>query len=158
MKQTNQGFTLIELVVVVAIVAILVTIAGPSFVEQIGKRRIEGTASEMGMDLQYLRTESVTKNKPVRLITNQDGTGYRVEYVGSTSSAPVKEILLKNGMTVTPGTSITYQPLRGMASGVANLTLSSTQTAETLRIVTTAVGGIALCSPDGSFKGYPPCP
>jgi type IV pilus assembly protein PilE len=48
MHQRNSGFTLIELMVVVAVVAILAAIALPSFNEQMRKSRRAEAVAEMG--------------------------------------------------------------------------------------------------------------
>lgn len=149
-----RGFTLIELMIVLAIVAILLATAVPSFVEQVALRRLEGVANELSADLQYARTEAISKNKQV--IVTATGTGYSVNYVVSPVTPALKTITLPNGVTVN-STSVTFDPLRGMSTGAVNLNLSSSSTSASLRVSSSAVGLIQLCSPDQSFKGYKLC-
>jgi type IV fimbrial biogenesis protein FimT len=61
------GFTLIELMIVVAIAAILIVIAAPSFNEFLAKRRVEGAMSELVTDIHYTRSEAVSRNEAVRM-------------------------------------------------------------------------------------------
>lgn len=67
MKRTNKGFTLIELVIVVAMIAILAAIALPSYLNQIRKSRraqAEADLAELaqGMERSYTMTRDYTKN------------------------------------------------------------------------------------------------
>lgn len=60
-----RAFTLIEAMIVVAIGAILLTLAGPSFVEYIAVQRLKGTAAELVTDLQYARSEAISRGRNV---------------------------------------------------------------------------------------------
>jgi type IV fimbrial biogenesis protein FimT len=65
--RSARGFTLIEMLVAVAIAALLLTITVPSFREFLAKKRVEGVASELATDLQYARSESVARNRLVQI-------------------------------------------------------------------------------------------
>ena len=54
----HYGFTLVELMIVVALVAILLALAAPSFRETIARNRLEGVAGELSTDFQYARSEA----------------------------------------------------------------------------------------------------
>jgi prepilin-type N-terminal cleavage/methylation domain-containing protein len=66
-RHGDQGFTIIELLTAVAIAAILIALAAPSFNEFLAKRRVEGTTSELVTDMQFARSEAVSHNAPVRI-------------------------------------------------------------------------------------------
>jgi type IV fimbrial biogenesis protein FimT len=51
----RHGFTLVELVVTLAIAAILMALAVPSMREYIARKRVEGVASELATDLRAMR-------------------------------------------------------------------------------------------------------
>lgn len=60
-----NGFTLIELMVVVSIAAILLALAGPSFSRFIDQQRIRNAAFDMVGDLLLARSEALTKQSVV---------------------------------------------------------------------------------------------
>ena len=61
----RRGFTLIELMVVVALVAIIVTLAAPSFRDLIVMRRLRGASAELVTDVQFARSEAVSRQRGV---------------------------------------------------------------------------------------------
>ena len=61
----ERGFTLIELFVTVAVLAILVAWAVPSFSKLIEKRRLIGAAEIVYEELVRARTEAVKRSKPI---------------------------------------------------------------------------------------------
>lgn len=69
MKKT-KGFTLVELMVVVALVGVLAAIALPSFLQSIRANTVKSKADELAAFLRYARTESVTKKKTMTVFLN----------------------------------------------------------------------------------------
>jgi type IV fimbrial biogenesis protein FimT len=61
----RNGFTLVELLVVVAVAVILLTIAAPSMRELIVRQRLKSVNAELVTDLQYARTLAVSRNVPI---------------------------------------------------------------------------------------------
>lgn len=59
------GFTLVELLVVVALVAIVLTLAAPSFREMIEMRRLRGIAAQVVTDVQFARSEAASRQRRV---------------------------------------------------------------------------------------------
>ncbi len=68
-----RGFTLMELMVTVAIVAILATLAAPSFTEGIHNTRLATQANDRVASLQLARMEAVRRNESVALCRSTDG-------------------------------------------------------------------------------------
>jgi len=64
----SQGFTLLELMIVIAVVAILVTIGTPSFQFILDKNRLKGAAEELVQQLQLARAEAIKQNKQVQVV------------------------------------------------------------------------------------------
>lgn len=72
MQQRPNGFTLIELMIVIAVVAILAAIAMPSFNEQMRKSRRAQAVSEMGQF--QLGLERWRADNPSYAISSGNGT------------------------------------------------------------------------------------
>ena len=63
----QHGVTLVEACVVVAITAVLASTAAPSLRGLIDTRRLERAATALATDIQFVRTEAVARNQPLRL-------------------------------------------------------------------------------------------
>jgi type IV fimbrial biogenesis protein FimT len=172
----QRGFTLIELMVVVAIAAIVLTLAAPSFTGYMNKKRVEGVAAELATDIQFARTEAVARNAPVRITF---GTGcWVVHTVGSTATTctqaagatlgtgavQLKDVQLASNLntSLSPNSSLTYiafDAVRAMATtdgtGTSHsVNVNSSAGAWQLRTVVSSVGRVQVCSPNGSVSGY----
>ena len=69
-RRIKQGFTLIELIVAMAVLAILVVAATPSFLYLINNNKLTSNANEMLTTLQMARMESVRRNARVVVCRN----------------------------------------------------------------------------------------
>lgn len=63
-REKNAGFTLVETLVVVAIIGVLAVMAAPSFSEQIKQQRVEGAAEGLVAALQNAKVEAIKTNVP----------------------------------------------------------------------------------------------
>lgn len=60
-----RGFTVVELMIVVAIAAILATVAAPNFAEFMNQQRVRNAATDLVMDLSLARSEAVKRGANV---------------------------------------------------------------------------------------------
>jgi type IV fimbrial biogenesis protein FimT len=151
-RQTQQGFTMIELMTVMVIVGILLVVAAPAFNDLLARRQLEGVATELSTDLQFARSAAVTQRGTTTLVTQNSGTRYVV-----TTLQGAKVVDLPAGVTVTDGTTITYDQFRGTSDAAYTLALASTRTPATMNVVVNVMGRVNLCSPSGSLKGFATC-
>lgn len=80
MKNNTEGFTLVELMVVIAVLAILLGIAVPSLKRFIQEQQLLSALRELRASLMIARSESIKRQLPV-LADNQDGnwaTGWMI--------------------------------------------------------------------------------
>ncbi|SBV35424.1 putative pilus assambly protein [uncultured Stenotrophomonas sp.] len=68
-----RGFSLLELMVTVAVLAILMAIAVPGFSALINRDRLTSQANELVALVQYARSEAIRLNGRVRLCPSSDG-------------------------------------------------------------------------------------
>jgi len=77
-RSTGRGFTLVELLIAVAVVAIIVVIAAPSFRDMVLMQRLRSVTAQLVTDLQFARNEAVSRGTLLRVSfqTNADMTCY----------------------------------------------------------------------------------
>lgn len=167
----RSGFTLIELMVVIALVAIILSLAVPSFREMIARNKLEGVAGEFITDLQYTRSEAVARNANLTVSVGAAGTCYTAHPAAvacncqnaspcATATDNIKTVSFANtGVVGTASVDFEFEPVRGSLNGVLDkvVTLTSNVGGASLQAEVLAVGRVKTCSPSGSFKGYPSC-
>lgn len=75
----QQGFTLTELMIVVALAAIFATLAVPNMSGMIARQRIQSQASEIANALTFAHTEAVRQGKPVFVVPAKIKTDGKLE-------------------------------------------------------------------------------
>ncbi|WP_227677537.1 GspH/FimT family pseudopilin [Psychrobacter ciconiae] len=66
----SQGFTLIELMVTIAVLAIIVSIAAPNISTQLANQRVKSTTSTLESALKEARAESVIRRQNIAVTIN----------------------------------------------------------------------------------------
>lgn len=157
-RHAARGLTLIEMLTAVAITAILAATAAPSFLTTFARVRLEGSVNALAIDLQYARSEALRRRTPATVAVNAGGHSYTVSYLDASTNAQVelKTVSMPDDVTVTASGSIVFDGLRGI-SAAQTLGAVSSHTASQLQVQTNAIGRVQMCSPSGSFQGYPTC-
>lgn len=68
-----RGFSLIELMITVAVLGVLLAIATPNFIEMINSTRVSSQADELASNLALARSEAVTRGLRVVICISTDG-------------------------------------------------------------------------------------
>jgi type IV fimbrial biogenesis protein FimT len=100
---TARGFTLIEVMVAVMILAILVTIAVPSFNNASLSSKLGGYANDLVAGAQLARSEAIKRNVNVTLCASEDGDtcgtteGWEVGWIVIADTTPDDTVVDRHG-------------------------------------------------------------
>lgn len=83
----QSGFTLIELMVVLTVLAIVLTSAAPSFSAFMASLQIKAVAYDLASDLMLARNEALKRNTTIRVAPNGSAwvDGWKIEVASSTT-------------------------------------------------------------------------
>lgn len=161
-RSSERGFTLIELMISVAVVGVLSVLALPEFNQWIANTKIRSTTESILAGFQFARTEAVRRNRGVQIQLNSD-TGWTVTEVATGTALqarPATEgsggislaILLSDATTPASGT-VVFNGLGRVANAtpitqvdVDSTAINAASTRE-LRITVNAGGRVRACDP-----------
>src|SRR5690606_36369660 len=107
-----KGFTLVELMVVIALLAIMAAIAIPNFTSLMKANRTEAQAEELNALFQYARSEAVIRKTNIEI--KPDSATGKVEVLQG--STVLRTSTLNNQVTLSPSAAkLEYRP-----NGTAN--------------------------------------
>lgn len=177
------GVTMVEVVVVVAIMGILAALAIPQFTQMYSRSRLRAAAEQLRSDINLARGEAVKRNANVRMsfVINGDTWCYGLRIASGcdcTVTEPTDGEFCSldtdaGGVAITTVVSsdqfagitlaaapfnggLTFSPIRpALVSG--NATYSSINVSGSMRVVASGMGRVRLCSPDESILGYAAC-
>lgn len=80
-EERLRGFTLIELIITMAVLAVVVSIAAPSFQSLMANQRVKAAADELLMSIMYARTEAIKTRSAIAVVRTGDdwGNGWSVK-------------------------------------------------------------------------------
>lgn len=92
-----QGFTLIELMVSIAVLAILIAMAAPAFNDFFQRYRLRGAADEVASVLASARAEALMRNRNVSVVFTGSGTEWCVGAAAAPEPATAGDLVTANG-------------------------------------------------------------
>jgi len=135
-RARNRGLTLIELMTVVAIVAIFSTLAAPSFRQLIAQQRVKSAASALSESVWLARSEALKRNDSVSFTYTTAAAGWNIDY---TKDGTVTRLLTQDGSpavtsTLKNGTGVfTFNPYGRLGA------------AQTIELTSASVSGVTKC-------------
>ena len=156
-RKRESGFTLIEMMIVVAVFAIMATVAIPTFISLLPGMRLNGSARDIFVVMNQIRMRAVAKNTVgvIRFDTGNSWTAWvddglaGINYWYDSNTTP-PDTLIKSGTTETGVTISTDIPSntfafnsRGLPAGTPSAyTVTLTNTEGDTRIVQVNALGI----------------
>lgn len=160
-QHCEGGLTLIELMVVVAIMAIGVTLAAPSFSQMTANYRVRSGAESIINGLNYARAEAVRRNSAVSFDLTVGGSGWTVNQVSPGTTLQSRSNNDSPGTIVASdnaSTSVTFLPTGLVQTGtqLTQISVSSATTGTDSRRINIFGGGlIRMCDPNIAIANNP---
>lgn len=178
----QRGFTLLEVMAAMAVLAIVLSLAVPSMRSAAEKRRTIAAAEEIYSQLQLARSEAIARSQAVFMnivggaawaigVSNDpacdpsDNVPACVLPDVMTNNNPITHLFTSNDhpdMSVaTTSNQITFQSQRGIASAATIDITSAGNVGYLMRVAVAPLGQVSMCSPNADaskhVSGYRPC-
>jgi len=127
-RSRTRGFTIVELLVSLAIIFIIAAVALPGFMRAYRDYQLSNKASEVAGILKFTRFEAIRRNMLMACNTKQAGANWNVwtdTTTGGTVAATDHQILITGGVTLLPASSVPSTAAIASALGVTSLTALS---------------------------------
>jgi type IV fimbrial biogenesis protein FimT len=180
-----RGLTLVELLTVMVVLAILATVAAPSFRSMMIRQRVQGVHDQLLTDLQLARSEQTARSGASTEVAVTFGSngGISCYTVHTVSAGAVCDCTLAPGSACTPagavqeiktvqvaraqgvsvaasspsGSAVRFSPPQGTTTPTDLTITVQGDVSGQLRTRLSPVGSPTVCSPDGSMRGVPTC-
>lgn len=121
LRSGQPGFTLTELLLVVAVIGILASLAAPSFSQLIKSQRMKSMATDINASLTLARSEAVKRNRDVTLSPTTAGSWEKGWQIADPDNAGnnIEVHSAFAGLTATGPDSVTYRSSGRIQGGVA---------------------------------------
>lgn len=153
----SGGFSLVELMVTVAVLAILSAVAVPSMTGLINANRLSSASSELVAAVQFARSEAVRRNVRVKLCGTADGatcskaaawSGWLVVDESGAKPEVLRALVAPESLQISgPANGVVFRP-SGLLSAASSLTvcMPTTNPSSNQRVITINVSGSARSS------------
>lgn len=153
LKARIRGFTLVELMVTLAVLAVGATLAAPNLASMMAGRKVQTAAQSILDGLNQARTEALRRNTQVRFELTAGGTGWSITQVSSgtvlrTFASPDWSRLVLDSVGSATTATFLANGLLQAGTQLSQVTVSSPTNDKAMRRVNVFGGGlIRLCDP-----------
>ncbi|QEL64290.1 type IV fimbrial biogenesis protein FimT [Oryzomicrobium terrae] len=142
-RRARAGFTLIEMMVALAVLAILIGIGVPSFSELIASQRARAATSALHDGLMLARSEAIKRNISVSLKTTDLAAGWTIIYKdASNNDVTLRSEPATPGLTFNPAApTISYNGFGRLSAGAnTKITVTARGSSKTRCVTVDTVG------------------
>ena len=166
---------MIELLVVLAVLAVVTTMAMPSLADLARRRSLEGAAAELAADLRLARSQASRLHQAVHVsfYSRADGDCYVVHTggddacpcamtaatacTGDASAVKTVRLAAPNGPSLRANVASMLFDARNGTNAHAGTVALLDASGRGIHQVVNAMGRVRSCSPQGTVPGYRPC-
>ncbi len=164
------GFTLLELVIALAIVAILAALSVPTFASLVARQRLHAAVEHLRADIALARQEAGRRAQPVHLVFQPGspwcyaiGTGPVgdcQQAVAAPGSGLIKVVRGADqpGVRLLLATPMTLEGRTGGSGRAAGLARFASAEGQELQVRLSPLGHASVCAPAAAVAGKPACP
>lgn len=147
LRMSSSGFTLIELMVTIAVLAIIVGLAAPSISTQLANQRVKSTTATLANALKEARVESVIRRQNITLSYNNASTP-KVITITAPSSTAISSYSYNSSSTIKPDTAVTtvFEPSKRVTTARTYTICDSNDAASPQQIEVNALANISIRS------------
>jgi len=162
-RAAGRGFTLLELVITVSVLALVATLALPSLGSTVERSRLKAAAESLASDLAEARFESARRGQPLQLdVTPGPAWCWAVTSSAGCACDQAQRCRLKGvvaseyaGIQMVDASPTHFDP-SGAAETRGGALFQSTR-GERLRVELMPLGRARVCAPERPVAGYPAC-
>jgi type IV fimbrial biogenesis protein FimT len=167
---SRAGFTLVELVIALAIAAVLAAVGMPSFADLMARQRLQAVVEHLRADIALARREAGGRAQPVHIVFQPGadwcyalGTGPATDCRQATVAAAGGLVKLVRGrdhpgVQLLQAQAMQLDPRTGAQPGGETFARFATTDGRQLQVRLGPLGHASVCAPAGPVGGAQPCP
>jgi type IV fimbrial biogenesis protein FimT len=139
-QERARGFTIIELLITVALLAVLITLAAPSFREYTASQRVKTASFDLFSSLMLARSEAIKRNTNIA-VTPASG-GWQNGWTVDAGGAQLNQQAAYTGLTFTgPAGAVTFTGTGRLSAAATSFQVGSTVSGVTPRCIRIDLSG-----------------